>query len=48
MPEYITDTIELSSDDSDRKDSDEKNSDKKILMKKIKYKIFFISFFSYI
>ena len=28
MPEYITDIIELSSDDSDRKDLDEKNSDK--------------------
>ena len=28
MPQYITDVIELFSNDSDRKDSDEKNSDK--------------------
>ena len=28
MPEYITDDIEISSDDSDREDSNEENSDK--------------------
>ena len=28
MPEYITDDIEISSDDSDREDSDEENFDK--------------------
>ena len=27
MPEYITDDLEISSDDSDREDSDEENSD---------------------
>ena len=27
MPDYITDDIEISSDDSDREDSDEENSD---------------------
>ena len=27
MPEYITDDIEISSDDSDREDSNEKNAD---------------------
>ena len=29
MPQYITDDIEISSDNSDRKDSDEENSDEK-------------------
>ena len=33
MPEYITDDIEISSDDSD-----EENSMKRTLMKKIKYR----------
>ena len=28
MPDYITDKIEISSDDSDREGSDEENSDK--------------------
>ena len=28
MPEYITEDIEISSDDSDREDSDEENTDK--------------------
>ena len=44
MPEYITDDIEISSDDSDRKNSDEEISDdknllKKILIKKISYRM---------
>ena len=44
MPEYITDDIEISFDDSDREDSTEKKIlkkkilIKKILMKKIKYR----------
>ena len=29
MPEYITDNIEISSDDSDREDSDEENFNEK-------------------
>ena len=44
MPEYITNEIEIASDDSDREDSDEEKKlirkilMKKILMKKIKYR----------
>ena len=34
---FITDEVEISSDDSGEKNSDEKNSDEKILRKKIKY-----------
>ena len=37
---FITDEVEISSDDSGEKNSDEKNSDEKILRKKIKYWIF--------
>ena len=44
LPEYITDDIEIFSDDSDREDSNEEKSGgkflmKKILMKKIKYRM---------
>ena len=55
MPEYITDGIEISSDDSDRQDydeensnkenSDEENSDERILMKKIKYSMCLVLIF---
>ena len=44
LPEYITDDIEIFSDDSDREDANEEKSGgkflmKKILMKKIKYRM---------
>ena len=39
MPEYITEDIEISFNDSDAENSDEENYDKKILMKKIRYRM---------
>ena len=52
MHEYITDDIEISSDDSDREHSDEKTLIKeilikKMLMKKIKYRMCLFSYWKH-
>ena len=44
-PEYITDNIEIFSDDSEREDSNEGNSDEKILMKEIKCRMCLVFIF---
>ena len=45
MPEYITDDIEISSDDSGREDSNEENSNEEISHQKIKYNIECVYFY---
>ena len=50
MPEYITDNIEISSDDSSEENpneeySDEENFDEEILIDKIKYRMCLVLYF---